>query len=160
MARTDLRATDGLPAAIDRMRALVDAGADAIFPEALRDLGEFEQVCAALDVPVLANMTEFGRSALFTREQLAATGVAMVIYPVTLLRAAMGAAERVLDTILEEGTQESRVPEMLTRARLYELVDYESYSRFDASVFDFEVPAAHVPARTQHPAQTPPSTQE
>lgn len=149
MARTDLRATDGLPAAIDRMKALVDAGADAIFPEALADLGEFEQVCAALDVPVLANMTEFGKSQLFTRDQLASAGVAMVIYPVTLLRAAMGAAERVLETILEAGTQEAHVPEMLTRARLYELVEYESYSRFDASVFDFEVPR-----------QTPPSTKE
>ena len=149
MARTDLRATEGLPAAIDRMKALVDAGAEAIFPEALADLGEFEQVCAALDVPVLANMTEFGKSQLFTREQLAEAGVAMVIYPVTLLRAAMGAAERVLETILEAGTQEAHVPEMLTRARLYELVEYESYSRFDASVFDFEVPR-----------QTPPSTKE
>ena len=159
MARTDLRATDGLPAAIDRMKALVDAGAEAIFPEALADLGEFEQVCAALDVPVLANMTEFGKSQLFTREQLAEAGVAMVIYPVTLLRAAMGAAERVLETILETGTQESRVPEMLTRARLYELVDYESYSRFDASVFDFEVPAAH--GTDPHaPDRTPPSTKE
>ena len=154
MARTDLRATDGLGAAIDRMRALVDAGAEAIFPEALKDLGEFEQVCAALDVPVLANMTEFGKSALYTREQLASAGVAMVIYPVTLLRAAMGAAERVLETILAEGTQESRVHEMLTRARLYELVDYEGYNRFDASVFDFDVPAAH---RTD---QTSTSTQE
>ena len=143
MARTDLRATDGLDAAIDRMKALVDAGADAIFPEALRDLTEFERVCAALDVPVLANMTEFGKSALFTRAQLAEAGAAMVIYPVTLLRTAMGAAERVLETILEEGTQESHVPEMLTRARLYELVDYESYNRFDTSVFDFEVPDAH-----------------
>lgn len=159
MARTDLRATEGLPAAIDRMKALVDAGAEAIFPEALADLGEFEQVCAALDVPVLANMTEFGKSQLFTREQLAEAGVAMVIYPVTLLRAAMGAAERVLETILETGTQESRVPEMLTRARLYELVDYESYSRFDASVFDFEVPAAH--GTDPHaPDRTPPSTKE
>ena len=159
MARTDLRATEGLPAAIDRMKSLVDAGAEAIFPEALADLGEFEQVCAALDVPVLANMTEFGKSQLFTREQLAEAGVAMVIYPVTLLRAAMGAAERVLETILETGTQESRVPEMLTRARLYELVDYESYSRFDASVFDFEVPAAH--GTDPHaPDRTPPSTKE
>ncbi|MGP9537539.1 methylisocitrate lyase [Brachybacterium sp. AOP43-C2-M15] len=154
MARTDLRATDGLEAAIERMRALVDAGADAIFPEALKDLGEFERVCAALDVPVLANMTEFGKSRLFTREQLASAGVAMVIYPVTLLRSAMGAAERVLETILETGTQEARVPEMLTRARLYELVDYESYDRFDTSVFDFEVPAEH---RTD---LTPPSTKE
>lgn len=143
MARTDLRATSGLDAAIERMKALVDAGADAIFPEALADLSEFEAVCAALDVPVLANMTEFGKSELFTRDQLAQTGVAMVIYPVTLLRAAMGAAERVLETILSEGTQASQVDEMLTRARLYELVDYEGYNRFDASVFDFEVPTSH-----------------
>jgi len=143
MARTDLRATEGLPAAIDRMKGLVDAGAEAIFPEALADLGEFETVCEALDVPVLANMTEFGKSQLFTREQLADAGVAMVIYPVTLLRAAMGAAERVLETILASGTQESHVPEMLTRARLYELVEYEEYNRFDSSVFDFEVPTAH-----------------
>ena len=142
MARTDLRATSGLDAAIDRMQALVEAGADAIFPEALQDLSEFEQVCAALDVPVLANMTEFGRSELLTRTQLAEAGVAMVIYPVTLLRAAMGAAERVLDTITTEGTQATRVSEMLTRARLYELVDYEGYTRFDTSVFDFEVPTS------------------
>ena len=143
MARTDLRATSGLGAAIDRMKALVDAGADAIFPEALQDLSEFEQVCAALEVPVLANMTEFGRSELLTRAQLADAGVAMVIYPVTLLRAAMGAAERVLDTITAEGTQAPRVPEMLTRARRYEFVDYEGYNQFDTSVFDFEVPTAH-----------------
>ncbi|GAA1488383.1 methylisocitrate lyase [Brachybacterium sacelli] len=143
MARTDLRATSGLDAAIDRMKALVDAGADAVFPEALADLTEFEQVCAALDVPVLANMTEFGKSELFTRAQLAEAGVAMVIYPVTLLRTAMGAAERMLETILSEGTQAPRVDEMLTRARLYELVDYEGYNRFDASVFDVEVPTAH-----------------
>lgn len=89
MARTDLRATDGLDAAFDRAKALVDAGADAIFPEALRGLEEFEAVCAAVDVPVLANMTEFGKSELFTREQLAETGVALIIYPVTSLRAAM-----------------------------------------------------------------------
>ncbi|MGO1946407.1 methylisocitrate lyase [Brachybacterium tyrofermentans] len=143
MARTDLRATSGLDAAIERMKALVDAGADAVFPEALADLSEFEHVCAALDVPVLANMTEFGKSDLFTRDQLAETGVAMVIYPVTLLRAAMGAAERVLETLLSEGTQASQVDEMLTRARLYELVDYEGYNRFDASVFDVEVPTSH-----------------
>src|SRR5690625_5658803 len=142
MARTDLRATSGLDAAIDRMQALVEAGADAIFPEALQDLSEFEQVCAALDVPVLANMTEFGRSELLTRTQLAEAGVAMVIYPVTLLRAAMGAAERVLDTIAAEGTQATRVSEMLTRARLYELVDYEGYTRLGPSVVGFDVPTA------------------
>lgn len=131
MARTDVRAVEGLDAAINRAKALVDAGADAIFPEAMKDLSEFEAVCKAVDVPVLANMTEFGKSDLFTRQQLADVGVAMVIYPVTLLRSAMGEAERVLDALAADGTQESRVDSMLTRARLYELVDYEAYNRFD-----------------------------
>lgn len=140
MARTDLRATDGLEAAVDRAKALVDAGADAIFPEALRGLEEFEAVCAAVDVPVLANMTEFGKSELFTREQLAETGVALIIYPVTSLRAAMGAVERTLDVLREQGTQQPAVGQMMTRARLYELVDYEAYNAFDTGIFNFEVP--------------------
>jgi methylisocitrate lyase len=140
MARTDVRGVEGLGAVVNRAKALVDAGADAIFPEAMKDLSEFEAVCAAVEVPVLANMTEFGKSELFTREQLAATGVAMVIYPVTLLRSAMGEAERVLDAIAAHGTQESRVDSMLTRARLYELVDYEAYNRFDTGIFNFQVP--------------------
>ncbi|MBV1780473.1 methylisocitrate lyase [Paeniglutamicibacter sp. ABSL32-1] len=140
MARTDVRGVEGLGAVVDRAKALVDAGADAIFPEAMKDLSEFEAVCAAVDVPVLANMTEFGKSELFTRQQLAATGVAMVIYPVTLLRSAMGEAERVLDAIAADGSQESRVDSMLTRARLYELVDYEAYNRFDNGIFNFQVP--------------------
>lgn len=118
MARTDIRAVEGLDAAIDRAKALVDAGADAIFPEAMKSVAEFEAVCKAVDVPVLANMTEFGKSELFTRDDLAAAGVAMIIYPVTLLRSAMGAAERVLDAISADGTQEAAVPEMLTRAPL------------------------------------------
>ncbi|MCT2089766.1 methylisocitrate lyase [Micrococcus terreus] len=147
MARTDLRAVEGLDAAIERMRTLVEAGADAVFPEALKDLSEFEAVCQAMEplgVPVLANMTEFGKSELFTREQLAKAGVAMVIYPVTLLRAAMGAAERVLDTIQTEGTQQSQVEHMQTRARLYELVDYEAYNRFDTGIFNFQVPTLDI----------------
>ena len=144
MARTDIRAVEGLAVAIDRAKALVDAGADAIFPEAMKDLSEFEAVCKAVDVPVLANMTEFGKSELFTREQLAAAGVAMVIYPVTLLRSAMGAAERVLDAISTRGTQESAVPEMLTRARLYDLVDYEAYNQFDTGIFNFQVPGLDI----------------
>lgn len=143
MARTDIRAVDGLDAACDRARALVDAGADAIFPEAMRDIGEFEAMRAAVDVPILANMTEFGKSELFTAKQLASAGVNMVIYPVTLLRSAMGAAERVLEAIRADGSQESQVPDMLTRARLYDLVDYEAYNRFDTSVFNFQVPGAH-----------------
>ena len=137
MARTDIRALDGLHAAIDRAKALVDAGADAIFPEAMVDLAEFEKVRAAIDVPILANMTEFGKSELFTNEQLASVGINIVIYPVSLLRLAMGSAERGLDTILAEGSLNSEVPNMQTRARLYELLDYEAYNSFDSSVFNF-----------------------
>jgi methylisocitrate lyase len=140
MARTDIRAVDGLAAAQDRAKALVEAGADAIFPEAMRDLAEFEAIRSAVDVPILANMTEFGKSELFTAKELASVGVNMVIYPVTLLRMAMGAAERTLDTLRAEGTQQPQVQNMLTRARLYELVDYEAYNRFDTSVFNFQVP--------------------
>lgn len=137
MARTDVRASDGLAVAIDRATALVDAGADAIFPEAMRDLAEFEAVASAVDVPVLANMTEFGKSELFTRDQLADVGVQIVIYPVTLLRSAMGAAERTLDVIRETGTQDGVVGEMQTRARLYELVDYAGYNHFDTEIFTY-----------------------
>jgi methylisocitrate lyase len=137
MARTDVRASDGLAVAIDRAKALVDAGADAIFPEAMRDLAEFEAVASAVDVPVLANMTEFGKSDLFARDQLEGAGVQIVIYPVTLLRSAMGAAERTLDLIRETGTQEGAVGEMQTRARLYELVDYAGYNHFDTEIFTY-----------------------
>lgn len=143
MARTDIRAVEGLEAAQDRARALVDAGADAIFPEAMKDLAEFQAIRDAVEVPILANMTEFGKSGLFTAQQLSSVGVNIVIYPVTLLRSAMGAAERTLDTIRADGTQESAVPAMLTRARLYELVDYEAYNHFDTSVFNFQVPGKH-----------------
>jgi len=141
MARTDIRAIDGLDAAIDRAKALVDAGADAIFPEAMVDLTEFEAVRAAVDVPILANMTEFGKSELFTTDQLANVGINVVIYPVTLLRSAMGAAERTLDVIRAEGTQQSVVGQMQTRARLYELLDYEGYNAFDGDVFNFSIQA-------------------
>jgi methylisocitrate lyase len=142
MARTDIRAIDGLPAAIDRAKALVDAGADAIFPEAMRDLSEFEAVRKAVDVPILANMTEFGQSELFSNQQLADVGINIVIYPVSLLRLAMGAAERGLDTIIREGSLVNEVPNMQTRARLYELLDYAAYNAFDTSVFNFDVPIA------------------
>lgn len=143
MARTDLRATEGLDAAIDRAKALVDAGADALFPEALRSLEEFEAVCSAVEVPVLANMTEFGKSELYTQDQLASAGVALIIYPVTSLRSAMGAVERTLDILRSEGTQQAAVDQMMTRARLYELVDYEAYNTFDSGIFNFEVPQQH-----------------
>jgi methylisocitrate lyase len=137
MARTDIRAVEGLQAAIDRAKALVDAGADAIFPEAMKDLSEFEAMRKAIDVPMLANMTEFGKSELFTNDQLASVGVNIVIYPVSLLRLAMGAAERGLDTLVAEGSLNSEVANMQTRARLYELNDYAGYNSFDESVFNF-----------------------
>lgn len=139
MARTDIRGVEGLQAAADRAKALVDAGADAIFPEAMGSLEEFAAIRAAVDVPILANMTEFGKSELFTTQQLADVGVNLVIFPVSLLRLAMGAAERGLETILAEGSLTSAVPEMQTRARLYELLDYEAYSAFDAGVFTFDL---------------------
>ncbi|WP_435527846.1 methylisocitrate lyase [Microbacterium aurantiacum] len=139
MARTDVRAIDGVDAAIDRAKALVDAGADAIFPEAMRTLEEFAAVRAAVDVPILANMTEFGKSELFTVDQLRDVGVNIVIWPVSLLRMAMGAASRALETLTDEGHLTSRLGEMQHRADLYDLVDYEQYTRFDQDVFTFQV---------------------
>ena len=139
MARTDIRAVEGLHAAIDRAKALVDAGADAIFPEAMKDLGEFEAVASAVDVPVLANMTEFGKSDLFSTSQLRDAGVQIVIWPVSLLRMAMGAAGRALDTLNDEGHLTSRLGEMQHRADLYDLLDYEAYNHFDQSVFTFQI---------------------
>ncbi len=139
MARTDIRGVEGMQAAIDRAKKLVDAGADAIFPEAMGSLEEFAAIRAAVDVPILANMTEFGKSELFTTQQLADVGVNIVIFPVSLLRLAMGAAERGLDTIIAEGSVTSKVGEMQTRARLYELVDYAGYSDFDEGIFTFDL---------------------
>jgi methylisocitrate lyase len=137
MARTDIRAIDGLQASIDRAKQLVDAGADAIFPEAMKDLSEFEAVRNAIDVPILANMTEFGKSELFTTQQLTDVGINLVIYPVSLLRLAMGAAERGLDDLNASGSLNGQVESMQTRARLYELLDYEAYNTFDTGVFNF-----------------------
>lgn len=139
MARTDIAAVDGLEAARDRAKALVDAGADAIFPEAMRSLEEFAAIRAAVDVPILANMTEFGKSDLFSVDQLRDVGVNIVIWPVSMLRIAMGATGRALDTLNEEGHLTSKLGEMQHRADLYDLIDYESYNHFDSGVFNFTV---------------------
>ena len=139
IARTDIRAVDGLDATIERTKRLVDAGADAIFPEALESLKEFAAVRAAIDVPMLANMTEFGKSNLFTTRQLREVGVNLVIWPVSLLRMAMGAAERALETLQTDGSLTSELPQMQHRRDLYDLLDYEGYNKFDASVFNFRV---------------------
>ncbi|MBP1327610.1 methylisocitrate lyase [Leucobacter exalbidus] len=143
MARTDIRATEpgdsGLALAADRAKALVDAGADAIFPEAMRTLEEFEAIRKAVDVPILANMTEFGKSELFSSEQLASVGVNIVIWPVSMLRISMGATGRALDELNNVGHLTGKLGEMQHRADLYELLDYESYNSFDTNVFNFEV---------------------
>ncbi|MBN9195269.1 MAG: methylisocitrate lyase [Microbacterium sp.] len=139
MARTDIRAVEGLDAAVDRAKALVDAGADAIFPEAMRTLDEFAAVREAIDVPILANMTEFGKSELFSVDQLRDVGVNIVIWPVSLLRLAMGAADRGLGTLIEDGHLTSKRGEMQHRADLYDLVDYEAYNHFDTNVFNFQI---------------------
>lgn len=136
MARTDIRAIEGLDAAIERMRALEDAGADLLFPEALTSLEEYRIVKSATRVPILANLTEFGKTELFTKSQLAEVGVSIIIYPVTLLRSAMGAAERTLAAIKLDGTQSSEVENMQTRADLYKLLDYENYEGFDQHIFN------------------------
>jgi methylisocitrate lyase len=139
MARTDVRGVSGMAAAVDRAKALVDAGADAIFPEAMASLEEFAAMRAAVDVPILANMTEFGKSDLFTVDRLRDVGVDVVIFPVSLLRIAMGAIERGLDELAASGSLQTEVPGMQTRARLYELVDYAAYSSFDAGVATFDL---------------------
>lgn len=140
MARTDIRAVSGLGAAIERAKSLVDAGADAIFPEAMLDLSEFQAMRAALDVPILANMTEFGKSELFTTSQLADVGVNIAIFPVSLLRMAMGAASRALDTLRKEGSLTTLLGDMQHRADLYELLDYASYEAYDTDIYNFDVP--------------------
>jgi methylisocitrate lyase len=139
MARTDARASEGLDGAIDRAKAYIDAGASAIFPEALADEGEFEKFRKAVKVPLLANMTEFGKSKLLQTRQLSSLGINIVIYPVTTLRLAMKAIEDGLATIKNEGTQESLVKKMQTRAELYELLDYARYAKFDKDIFNFKL---------------------
>lgn len=139
IARTDARATDGLDAAINRAKAYVDAGAEIIFPEALQDESEFERFRKAVHVPLLANMTEFGKSPLLTTRQLENLGYNIVIYPVTTLRLAMKAVEDGLKHIYHEGGQEKILDKMQHRKELYELLDYESFNEFDKSIYNFKV---------------------
>lgn len=139
IARTDARASEGLDAAVNRAKRYVDAGAEMIFPEALKDEKEFEAFRKAVDVPLLANMTEFGKSPLLDKETLEGLGFNIVIYPVTTLRLAMGAVERGLKQIKEKGTQQDLLDQMQTRKRLYEVVQYESYNDFDSSIFNFKL---------------------
>ncbi len=140
IARTDARATEGLDKAIDRAKAYVDAGAEMIFPEALQNEKEFETFRKSISVPLLANMTEFGKSQLLTTTQLSNLGFNVVIYPVTSLRIAMGAVESGFKEIAKQGTQEGLLPVMQHRQRLYELVKYSEYNQFDQNIFNFKLP--------------------
>lgn len=133
MARTDALAVEGLQAAIDRACACVEAGADAIFPEAMTELSMYKEFAAAVKVPVLANITEFGDTPLYTVEELRTAAVAMVLYPLSAFRAMNKAAELVYNTVRKEGTQQSVVDRMQTRKELYDSINYWDYeNRLDA----------------------------
>ena len=138
-ARTDARASEGMDAAIDRAKAYVDAGADAIFPEAMEGEKEFEMFRKAINVPMMANMTEFGKSPLLSAKQLENLGYNLVIYPATTLRLAMGAIQVGLAEIAETGTQSGLMERLHTRKELYDLIRYEDYNNYDQSVFNFKV---------------------
>lgn len=129
MARTDSLAVEGFDRAVERAIACVEAGADGIFPEALTELSMFERFSKAVGVPILANITEFGQTPLFTLDQLAGAGVAIALYPLSAFRAANKAAENVYRTIRTDGTQAAVVPAMQTRQELYDTIGYWDFER-------------------------------
>ena len=129
MARTDALAVEGLDAAIERAVACVEAGADMIFPEAMTSLEMYKQFADAVKVPVLANITEFGSTPLFTVEELASANVGLVLYPLSAFRAMNKAAENVYQAIRRDGTQKNVIDTMQTRAELYDRIDYHSYEQ-------------------------------
>ncbi|WP_024590402.1 MULTISPECIES: methylisocitrate lyase [unclassified Pseudoalteromonas] len=127
MARTDAFQKEGLNAAIDRAAACVEAGADAIFAEAVHDLADYQAFAKAINVPILANITEFGQTPIYTKEQLSDVGVEMVLYPLSAFRAMNKAALSVYSAILNEGSQQSQIENMQTRSELYDFLDYHTY---------------------------------
>jgi len=129
MARTDALASEGFGKALERMKKYADAGADMLFPEAITDLGMYKKVSAAVKAPVLANITEFGQTPLFTVEELRSAGVSIVLYPLSAFRAMNKAALNVYKTIRTEGTQKSVLATMQTREELYETINYHSYEK-------------------------------
>jgi methylisocitrate lyase len=138
MARTDALAVEGLAAAVDRACACVEAGADMVFPEAMTELEMYREFADAVRVPVLANMTEFGATPLFDRTQLASVGVAIALYPLSAFRAMNRAALEVYEAIRRDGTQAATVPQMQTRAELYDFLDYHAYERKLDALFSKE----------------------
>ena len=129
MARTDALAVEGVDAAIERAIACAESGADAIFPEAILEIEQYQQFANALDVPILANITEFGKTPLFNCEILVRAGVAMVLYPLSAFRAMSKAAEEVYEAIATNGDQVSVVPGMQTRDQLYDVLGYHAYEQ-------------------------------
>jgi methylisocitrate lyase len=129
MARTDALAVEGLERAIERARACVEAGADAIFPEAMTELSMYRKFADAVGVPVLANLTEFGATPMFTLAELRSANVAIALYPLSAFRAMNAAALKVYNAIRKEGTQKTVVESMQTRADLYDTLDYHAYER-------------------------------
>ncbi|WP_043764975.1 methylisocitrate lyase [Algiphilus aromaticivorans] len=129
MARTDALAVEGLEAAIDRATACVEAGADMIFPEAMTELAMYKRFAEAVGVPVLANITEFGSTPLFTVDELASADVSLVLYPLSAFRAMNKAAQNVYEAVRRDGTQKNVVDTMQTRAELYEAINYHDYER-------------------------------
>lgn len=129
MARSDALAVEGLQSALDRAAACVEAGADMIFPEAITDLAMYQKFVDAVDVPVLANITEFGSTPLFTVEELASVGISIALYPLSAFRAANAAALNVYQSIIADGTQKNVVDTMQTRADLYDYLDYHKYEQ-------------------------------
>ena len=136
-ARTDAASVESVSAAIERARAYADAGADMIFTEALYELADFERFRTSVEIPLLANMTEFGKSPLLTARQLGDIGYNAVIYPVTTLRLAMYAVEVGLREIANTGTQSGLLNRMQHRSRLYELLRYADYNQFDSDIYNF-----------------------
>src|SRR5690625_483677 len=134
IARTDAKAVEGAGAAIERSQSYVDAGADGIFPEALETDEEFRLFSEKVDVPLLANMTEFGKTPYLTAKEFEKMGFAMVIYPVTSLRVAAKAYERVFQLIKQGGTQEEALDDMQTRKELYETISYEDFEALDQTI--------------------------
>jgi methylisocitrate lyase len=127
MARTDALAVEGLDAAIDRAQAYVEAGADMLFPEAITALSMYRQFADAVQVPILANITEFGATPLFTTDELRSANVAMALYPLSAFRAMNRAAEKVYNVLRQEGTQKSVIDIMQTRNELYESINYYQF---------------------------------
>nr|WP_087990658.1 methylisocitrate lyase [Bacillus subtilis] len=134
VARTDARAQEGLDAAVKRSAAYIEAGADAIFPEALQTENEFRQFAERISVPLLANMTEFGKTPYYRADEFEAMGFHMVIYPVTSLRAAAKAYARIFDLIKERGSQKEGLHHMQTRKELYETISYYDYETLDKTI--------------------------